>query len=116
MTARANGKLDANGNVRPLPRDEREIQDGIRYWIHMHNINCVNLIFNGKKHALDYDFYIDDNPNLATAIFKVWDDTDKQPILLLIDKPYNRCINDDGKRVIRVDNLREAVDKIKELR
>lgn len=111
VTARANGS-----DYPELPVDKRKVQDGIRTWIQLHKINCSEVVFKGSKAELDYDFYIDDNPKLAEAILKIRAETDKRPVLILVDALYNQYIKTDDNGIIRVKNLEEAVDKIKELR
>jgi len=67
-------------------------------WCLLHNINYSNLIQKpNHKEELDYDIFVDDNPNLAKDI------KDNQ-ILLLYRQEWNKN-TPESKNVILVDSL-----------
>lgn len=83
--------------------------DAMNEWIRLHGIDLVlpaPIICNPKQDkAIDFDYhiYVDDSPVLAKTVERM-----DGKSLFLIDHPYNRCISDDGKKIIRVENAQKA--------
>ncbi len=62
-----------------------------------------------EKAFLGYDTFIDDGPTLATEIIKEGDPNKRH---LLLDRIYNRHIEEDGMRIIRVGGIDEAIETV----
>lgn len=66
------------------------VDDGKQQWLEDQNISFDNYqSLNGSKFDLDYDFYVDDNPELAEQAFG------SDSFVFLKDQPYNRDISNN---------------------
>lgn len=63
-----------------------------------------------SKSKLDYDFYLDDNPNLADTIRN-----NRHKILLLFDQPWNRSV-ECNEKIYRIKQWKDILSLIKNLK
>jgi len=82
---------------------------GIKEGSHYENLILVESKPYDIKLKLNYDLFIDDNPNLVEPISQ-----DGDRYLLLYSQPWNQHITTD-KNVIRVDTWKEIFDFIKKI-
>ncbi|TXT57220.1 MAG: hypothetical protein BAJALOKI2v1_510008 [Promethearchaeota archaeon] len=80
---------------------------GIKKGSHYENLILVESKPYDLKVELDYDLFIDDNPNLVEPIKRK-----NAKYLLLFSQPWNMHINSE-KNVIRVDDWEETFNTIK---
>jgi 5'(3')-deoxyribonucleotidase len=74
--------------------------------IHYEDLILLNHKPYDIKLTLDYDIYIDDNPNLVEPIKKL-----KGKRLLLYDQPWNQNIS-DSKNILRVFSWRDIKEDL----
>lgn len=74
----------------------------INKWIIKNNIPHDSFIAHGSKHELDYDFYIEDNPNLH-------DKLKPGQMLMLYDRPWNRKVP-EKKNVVRFNKFNQVIN------
>jgi uncharacterized HAD superfamily protein len=82
---------------------------GIKKESHYENLILVESKPYDIKLDLNYDLFIDDNPNLVEPISQ-----EKNKYLLLYSQPWNKHIN-TAKNVIRVNNWQEIFEFVKKL-
>lgn len=70
----------------------------MKRWLHMNQIPYKRYIIEKNKYELDYDIFIDDNPNLVGKVD-----------LILSDRPWNRDV-DEGKVITRIGGERSFQD------
>lgn len=84
--------------------------DTMHEWIRLHGIDkilappqiCDPKL--NKARDFDYDAYIDDSPRLADTIMQM-----PGKIQFLVNQRYNQEVKDDGKKVIRVNDVNHAM-------
>ena len=82
-------------------RKEREI---IERWLEANSIPYHDFIVEERKENLDYDIFIDDNPNLYKNL-------PKDRIQFLYDRPWNRMAN-ETVNCVRVYNFDDILCKL----
>ncbi len=82
------------------------VPEVLNKWILKNTVPHNNFIIHSNKHELDYDIYIEDNPNLHQSL-------DGNKILLLKDRPWNRNVK--GSNVIRFSKFDEIVGILDQL-
>lgn len=72
----------------------RKETEAVKRWLELNRIPYNRLVYYTKKEQLDYDVYVDDNPNLAASV----PDT---KTILLYHRPWNTkvCCKSNVKRV-----------------
>ncbi len=84
--------------------------DTMHEWIRLHGIDKIlppAQICDPKQNKakdFDYDAYIDDSPRLADTVMQM-----PGKIQFLVDQRYNREVEDDGKKIIRVQDANHAM-------
>lgn len=83
------------------------VEPTMQQWLEQHQITAYNefIARNGSKAVFDYDYYIDDKPDL----YKQLDDGRTH---CLIDSPYAPQVTDNEENVVIVETVQNAVDYI----
>lgn len=82
--------------------------DGDMYWLDF-KINCIGRKTAAEKLSLDYDLYIDDNPNLAAEMVNF-----PNKFLLLANCPWNKNIL-DSENIKRFKSWKEIPELIESI-
>ena len=80
-------------------------------WLEHHGIGDIEVVLSmphRHKAELDYDFFVDDSPELAKAMHS---DGYNGKKLFLVDTPYNRKI-EDSSNVRRVRDVNDALSRL----
>jgi len=79
-------------------------EEGMKNWLEKQGIPYSEFMVESDKHKLNYDVYIDDNPNLSGKVEN----------LLLYRRPWNREIDnsEDTKIIEKFDKIPKFMDKI----
>ena len=101
VTARTEGAMES------LLREFNNL--GISKKNHYKEIVFVPTHPNDSKAQLNYEFYLDDNPNLVKPIL-----SNENKILLLFDQPWNKYIT-CGDRIRRIEKWVDVLPTVKEL-
>ncbi len=75
-------------------------------WIGMHQLSGIPIRIvspNTNKANLDYQIYVDDSPRLAEKVVGK-----EGKVLFLVHHPFNASIHEDGQKIIRVADAKEA--------
>lgn len=90
----------AEGNTVDVVTARPHVNEQIISWLDEHGVTYRNFVsYPAPKYELDYDVYIDDNPNMFNNCR-----------LLLRDKPWNRMLDDErSKTCDRIYSLEEAL-------
>jgi uncharacterized HAD superfamily protein len=80
--------------------------DSVRLWLGNIGLGSIKVFYcpieSCEKASLDYDLFIDDNPETASAISK------KGKKCLLYDQPWNRNVLNNNN-IIRINHLSQAL-------
>jgi len=90
----------AEGNTVDVVTARPHVDEQMVWWLDAHDISYRNFISTQEpKYLLDYDIYIDDNPDMFGECR-----------LLLRSQPWNTdCDDENSKTCDRIDSLAEAV-------
>lgn len=89
-----------------LPDGTDPMGEARQKWLELHKLDKFPVLltpFIDNKAGLDYHVFVDDSPNLAVSLSQ-----DRKKSILLVDKPYNKTI-EDSINIRRVPDVNHAL-------